>query len=108
MGNCNQIKPETGDVIVMVGTVKGVFIFHSDRARGNFNIAGPWFKGQAVFSAAYLSDRKQPRILMSNRSEHWGPVVSWSDDFGPSWNEAADGNVKFPAASGLSLNAVWA
>jgi BNR/Asp-box repeat len=108
METLKQINPQTGDVIVMVGTVKGAFIFHSDRARGEFDIAGPWFKGQAVFSAAYLPDKKTPRILMGNRSEHWGAVVSWSDDFGETWNEPAEGNVKFPAGSGLSLNAVWA
>jgi BNR/Asp-box repeat len=108
METLKQINPQTGDVIVMVGTVKGAFIFRSDRARGEFDIAGPWFKGQAVFSAAYLPDKKTPRILMGNRSEHWGAVVSWSDDFGETWNEPAEGNVKFPAGSGLSLNAVWA
>jgi photosystem II stability/assembly factor-like uncharacterized protein len=35
-------------------------------------------------------------------------MVSWSDDFGASWHEPAEGNVRFPAGSGLSLNAVWA
>ena len=34
--------------------------------------------------------------------------MNWSDDFGASWHEPAEGNVKFPAASGLSLNAIWA
>ena len=34
--------------------------------------------------------------------------MSWSDDFGASWHEPAEGNVKFPATSGLSLNSIWA
>jgi hypothetical protein len=103
-----RITPRSGDVIMMVGTVKGAFIFCSDRNRRQFRIAGPYFKGQAVYSAAYLPDRRAPRILMGNKSEHWGATVSWSDDFGASWNEPADGNIKFPVGSGLSLNAVWA
>ncbi len=108
MERTEQITPHSGDVIVMVGTVKGAFIFHSDRGRGQSRIAGPYFKGRAVYSAAYLPDQKAPRILMGNKSEHWGALVSWSDDFGASWHEPADGNIKFPAGSGLSLNAVWA
>jgi hypothetical protein len=108
MEKAERITPQSGDLIVMVGTVKGAFIFRSDRNRRQFQIAGPYFKGQAVFSAAYLSDKSHPRILMGNKSEHWGAMVSWSDDFGANWNELADGNIKFPSGSGLSLNAVWA
>jgi hypothetical protein len=108
MESSARITPQSGDVVVTVGTVKGAFIFHSDRSRREFQIAGPFFKGQAVYSAAYIPDRTKPRILAANRSEHWGAVVSWSDDFGASWHEPADGNIKFPADGKLSLNAVWA
>jgi hypothetical protein len=108
MERAEQITPQSGDVIVIVGTVKGAFIFRSDRKRSQFSIAGPYFKGQAVYSAAYLPDKKAPRILVGNWSSHWGALVSWSDDFGANWNEPAEGNVKFPAGSGLSLNAIWA
>src|SRR5579859_7582827 len=106
--NTERITPHAGDVILIVGTVKGAFIFHGDRDRRQFRIAGPYFKGQAIFSTAYLPAKNGPRILVSNKSEHWGAVVSWSDDFGARWHEPADGNLKFPAASGLSLNSVWA
>ena len=58
-----QITPQSGDLLVIVGTVKGVFIFSSDRNRRKFHIAGPYFKGQAVFSTAYLPDERAPRIL---------------------------------------------
>ena len=108
MKSDERINPQSGDLILMVGTVKGAFIFRSDRARGEFQIAGPYFKGQEVFSAAYLPDYKSPRMLMGVKSQHWGSTVSWSDDFGASWNEPAEGNVKFPISSGLSLNSIWA
>src|SRR5262249_40358226 len=32
----------------------------------------------------------------------------WSENFGATWIEPGDGNVKFPQDSGLSLNAIWA
>ncbi len=102
------ISPNHGDLILMVGTVKGAFIFHSDRSRREFKMAGPYFKGQEVFSAAYLPDKNAPRMLMGAKSQHWGSTVNWSEDFGASWHEPADGNIKFPAGSELSLNAIWA
>ncbi|HZO80493.1 MAG TPA: hypothetical protein VFB33_02275 [Candidatus Binataceae bacterium] len=108
MKTVDRVAPQAGDVIVMVGTVKGAFIFHGDGERREFRIAGPYFKGQSVYATAWLPDSRTPRILMANRSEHWGAVVSQSDDFGASWEEPAEGNIRFPAGSGLSLNSVWA
>ena len=107
MQHANSITPQSGDLLLIVGTAKGVFIFKSDRDRRQFEIAGPYFKGQAVFSTAFFQD-KRPRILVGHMSMHWGALVSWSDNFGASWHEPEDGNVKFPAGSGLTLNAVWA
>ena len=74
-----RMTPQSGDVIMMVGTVKGAFIFRSDRNRRQFRIAGPYFKGQEVFSTAYLPDKKAPRILIGNKSQHWGSTVNWSE-----------------------------
>src|SRR5271156_2414036 len=108
MKRVESITQQSGDLLLIVGTVKGVFILSSDRDRRQFDVAGPYFKGQAVFSTAYIPDQRSPRILVGNMSMHWGAVVSWSDDFGESWHEPADGNVKFPAGSGLTLNAVGA
>ncbi len=55
MERAESIIPHAGDLILIVGTVKGLFIFRTDRERRRFDIAGPYFKGQAVFSTAYLS-----------------------------------------------------
>jgi hypothetical protein len=108
METVERITPNSGDLILTVGTVKGAFIFHSDRNRRKFQIAGPYFKGLEVFSTAFLPDKKSPRMLMGVKSQHWGSTVNWSDDFGANWHEPAEGNVKYPASSGLSLNAIWA
>ena len=108
MEHVESITPQAGDVLAIVGTVKGAFILSADHNRSRWRFAGPYFKGQSIFSTAYLPDKKAPRILVGNFSMHWGAVVSRSDDFGARWTEPADGNVKFPQGSGLSLNAVWA
>jgi hypothetical protein len=101
-----KLSPRSGDILLIVGTVKGAFIFLSDPARVDFRMSGPHFPGQAVWSAAVINNGA-PRIVAGNRSEHWGAMVSRSDDFGASWTEPAEGNIKFPAGSGVSLNSIW-
>ena len=102
-----KLSPAAGDILLIVGTVKGAFIFLSDRKRGDFKMSGPHFPGQSVWSAAFIGNG-EPRILVGNKSNHWGAMVNSSDDFGNTWNEPAEGNIKFPKASGRSLNAIWA
>ena len=48
MEHANSITPHSGDLLLIVGTVKGAFIFSCDRNRREFKIAGPYFKGQSV------------------------------------------------------------
>jgi hypothetical protein len=38
---------------------------------------------------------------------HWGAVLVSSDDWGRSWDEPQEANVKFPAESGLALRQIW-
>ena len=73
MERAESITPHSGDLLLIVGTVKGVFIFKSDRDRREFQIAGPYFKGQAVFSTAYLPDeRSAAHPGRRHMSMHWG------------------------------------
>jgi len=101
-----KMTPQSGDVLLMVGTVKGAFIFLSDSARGDFRMSGPHFPGQSVWSAAFIGNGTS-RIVVGNKSEHWGAMVARSDNFGATWTEPAEGNIKFPAGSGVSLNSIW-
>jgi hypothetical protein len=96
----------SGDLLLMVGTAKGAFIFLTDRGREKFRMTGPHFPGQSVWSAAFIGNGVG-RILVGNKSEHWGAMVSRSDDFGATWTEPAEGNIKFPGGTGLSLNSIW-
>ena len=103
----SKLPPRTGDILLMVGTVTGAFIFLSDAARGNFRMSGPHFPGQSVWSAAFIGNGAA-RIIVGNKSEHWGAMVSHSDDFGATWTEPTEGNIKFPTGSSVSLNSIWA
>jgi len=101
-----KLTPRAGDILLMVGTAKGAFIFLSDGARDNFKMSGPHFPGQSVWSAAFIGSGAS-RIVVGNKSEHWGAMVSHSDDFGATWTEPTEGNIKFPGGSGISLNSIW-
>lgn len=107
MVTADRLSPRSGDLLLIVGTAKGVFLLLSDSRRSEFRMSGPHFLGQSVWSAAFI-DGGKPRILVGNKSEHWGAMVSRSDDFGITWTEPTEGNIKFPEGSGVSLNAIWA
>jgi hypothetical protein len=99
--------PAAGDVLVLVGTMKGAFIFSSDKSRRRWKVDGPHFPGEAVYSIAYDSRGGRTRTLVGAHSNHWGSTIRLSDDFGRSWTGPERQAVRFPEGSGLSLAQVW-
>jgi hypothetical protein len=97
----------SGDVLLLVGTMKGAFLLRSDGERGKFEVDGPHFPGHVVYALAFDGRGGRRRLLAAPSSEHWGSVVRWSDDLGATWADPADGNVRFPADAGASLTRVW-
>ncbi|MBC7790786.1 MAG: exo-alpha-sialidase [Anaerolineae bacterium] len=96
-----------GDVLVLVGTTKGVFLFWSDASRKNWRTDGPHFRGESVYALAFDGRGGRQRILAAPKSNHWGSVVRFSDDFGRTWSAPDRQNVRFPAESGLALAQIW-
>ena len=96
-----------GDVVLMVGTVKGAFLFWSDASRKRWRLDGPHFRGESVYSIALDQRGGRRRTLAATRSFHWGSVIRCSDDFGRSWTAPDRQNVRFPAESGEALVQVW-
>jgi len=99
--------PSDGDVLLLVGTVKGAFIFSSDAKRAKWTMDGPHFPGESVYALAYDERGDRRRTLAATRSFHWGSSIRLSDDFGASWSGPERQNVRFPEQSGLSLVQVW-
>ena len=99
--------PNDGDVLLLVGTVKGAFIFSSDAKRRQWAIDGPHFPGESVYALAYDERGGRRRTLAATRSFHWGSSIRLSDDFGATWSGPERQNVRFPEQSGLSLVQVW-
>ena len=96
-----------GDVVLLVGTMKGAFLFWSNAKRRTWKREGPHFPGESVYAMAYDGRGGRKRLWAAPRSMHWGAVVRTSDDFGKSWSAPDRQNVRFPEGSGLSLAQIW-
>ena len=73
-----------GEVRLLVGTAKGLFILRSDPARDRWSIDGPHFGGWNV-TAAKSSPIDPDRIWVSAWTDWHGQVVHRSTDGGRTW-----------------------
>jgi len=96
-----------GEVVLLVGTLKGAFLVWSDTARREWRIDGPHFPGESVYALAVDQRGGRHRTLAATRSFHWGSVLRSSDDFGKTWTEPDSHNVKFPEGLDASLVQIW-
>ncbi len=101
------LKVKEGNALLLVGTTKGLFILTSNSARSGWQVAGPHFPGHAVYAAAYDSRSGRQRIWAAVQSMHFGAVLRSSDDFGHTWTQPLQANVKFPSDAGVALKQIW-
>jgi len=87
-----KAKPERGNgrksahVMLMVGTRKGAFFYHSDAARGRWTSDGPHFLGHIVNQIA-IDPRDGRTMLAASKTGHLGPTIFRSTDMGKTWAE---------------------
>ncbi|MEE1927238.1 exo-alpha-sialidase [Streptomyces sp. TRM 70351] len=100
-----------GEVLLAVGTRKGLFLFRRRRPGagrpGAWETAGAHFTDQAVYALAVDQRSGGTRLLVGGDSAHWGPSVFRSDDLGASWQEPGQPAVRFPDDTGTSLERLW-
>jgi serine/threonine protein kinase len=102
-----HLDVRNGDVLLLLGTNKGAFLVKSNSDRKHWKVAGPYFHGQAVYSLAYDNRSGRHRLWASTGSPLWGTFLRSSDDFGKTWTNPLEANLKFPPESGLSLKNIW-
>jgi hypothetical protein len=102
-----QLAVQSGDVVVLVGTTKGAFLFRTDSELGRTESSGPHFPGESIYAMAWDGRAGRRRVLAGTQSSHWGSVVRHSDDLGTSWTKPAEGNVRFPDGTDAALTRVW-
>jgi photosystem II stability/assembly factor-like uncharacterized protein len=107
MPEAKHVKPRKGDVIILVGTMKGAFIFRSSDSRKRWEMGGPYFPGMATYAMAYDDREGRKRIWAGPQSMHWGAVLRSSDDFGKTWTNPEEAPVKFPERTEAALKNIW-
>ncbi|MGQ0743961.1 MAG: WD40/YVTN/BNR-like repeat-containing protein [Acidimicrobiales bacterium] len=83
-------------VLAFVGTGKGLFLIDGTGVRG------PLFPGERFPAVALAPDG---RVIAASVSEHWGPTLRLSDDFGHTWTEHDEQAIAFP--EGLEWTDHW-
>ena len=107
MPETKHVDASAGDVLLLVGTMKGAFILRSDKTRENWDIGGPYFPGRAIYAMAYDDRQKRKRLWAAVNSSYWGSYLSSSDDFGKTWTEPETYGVKFPEGTDASVKQIW-
>jgi len=95
------------EVVLLVGTMKGAFVFRSDPSRKNWRMEGPHFRGESVYSLFHDARGGRNRTFAAATSMIWGGTLRTSDDFGNTWSEPDQHSVRFPEDSGLALAQIW-
>jgi len=102
-----QLQVRDGDVLLLVGTVKGAFLAKAGSARATWDVGGPHFPGHLVYAMAYDDRAGRHRLWASTQSLPWGVFLRTSDDFGRTWTQPAENPVRFPEDTGATLKQIW-
>ncbi|HSG48053.1 MAG TPA: hypothetical protein VLA43_09595 [Longimicrobiales bacterium] len=101
------VRGSSGDVVLMVGTMKGAFLLRSDGSRGSWEMDGPHFPGEEVYALAMDQRSGGPVLWAAPGSAFFGTTLRRSDDLGATWSGKDERPVRFPEDSGLALNRIW-
>ncbi|HUP47641.1 MAG TPA: sialidase family protein [Thermoanaerobaculia bacterium] len=107
MPSTAHVTPRNGDLLLLVGTMKGLFVLRANGTRKKWDVGGPYFPGSAVYAAALDGRAGRQRLWAAPQSMHWGGLLRWSDDFGRTWTNPEEANVKFPERTGAALRQIW-
>ena len=107
MPKVKHVSAKNGDVIVLVGTMKGAFVLRSNKARKKWAVGGPYSIGAPVYAMAFDQRQGRRRLWWAQQSFQWGTVLCSSDDYGKTVTEPEAYSVKFPEESKLTLKNIW-
>ena len=81
------IREEISEIILLVATDKGAFLYYSDADRRHWDVNGPHFLGSIIHHLA-IDSRDNKTLLASVQSRISGSTIYRSTDFGKTWNAA--------------------
>ncbi len=76
------------NILLMVSTRKGAWLYHSDAARKTWRTDGPHFLGH-IINHMVLDPRDGRTLLAAAKTGHLGPTIFRSTDLGRNWKEAS-------------------
>jgi photosystem II stability/assembly factor-like uncharacterized protein len=91
-------------LVLIVGTVKGVFLYHTDERRTDWRMTGPHLGGWEIFSVC--GDPRANRILAGTCHFAHGATIRTSSDLGANWSPVAK-DPAFPDGSSFELKHIW-
>lgn len=92
------------DVVLFVGTKRGLFIARSEGGRASWRLSPPLLAGREVYDA-FLDPRNGRTAWAATDHAVWGAHVHRSDDAGATWDVL---DVAPHHSDGRDLKAVWA
>jgi photosystem II stability/assembly factor-like uncharacterized protein len=95
------------DVLLAMGTAKGLFLARSRDDRKSWDVSGPHLEMNGVYSVCIDKRGGSPRLLAGVDHSHFGPSVAISDDLGETWQDPDEAPVAFPEDTGASLTRIW-
>ena len=101
-----SLNVRQGQVVLMVGTMKGLFLFAANPRRDKWEMGGPHFPGSPVYSLAHDGSNGH-RLFSSVDNPFFGTTLRWSDDLGKTWTDGTSGVIRFPEDTGVSLKRIW-
>ena len=106
MPTVRDLRVRQGQVLLMAGTSKGVFLFASGAKRDQWERGGPHFAGSPTYALGSANGDGQ-RLFAGVENPFYGPTLRWSDDLGHSWSDETASTLKFPEGAGVSLKRIW-
>src|SRR5689334_2593269 len=88
------------DVLLLIGTTKGLFMLDASGELKN-----PIANGASFPSVAF--DPRTRRLMAGKTSFFWGTGVIYSDDLGQTWVEPEAPNLKFPSDIDKTITQAW-
>jgi photosystem II stability/assembly factor-like uncharacterized protein len=107
MPDINHVDAQSGDVILLVGTMKGAFLISSNPQRNDWTVGGPYFPGRAIYAMLHDQRNGRNRVWAAVNSPHWGSYLSSSENLGRDWTEPEAYNIKFPESADTALKQIW-
>ena len=98
-------RPQSGDVLVLIGTRKGAFMFYSDADRAEWHMSGPHWPGSDIFHVVYDA-RRDGCLYVVDNNPIFGSQIHRSEDFGETWHDSSNGP-SIRSTDAFTVNRIW-